>query len=156
MLDLSINSFIEHLLNVSTPQRRAVIDATGQNTTTRCGLLKKLASIDPPSPEWFAALETLINPVSDSIAPLRNRLIHDVWVQGETIKQWDDRSNLMRIKAGSPRILSDPKYPKRELVEIWELVQKIKAFSITISKASMEYVIWKQTGQMPQLPRLPE
>lgn len=154
-LEFSINRMIEYALRCSPDQRRAIVDASGARLETRCILLLKLVNINQPSHQFFQDLEETLNCISGEIAPLRNRLIHDPWVMGETVRQWDLRSKLTQADVGAPKSIAPPKEPERSLETVWQLIRLIQMADSSVSLLSAFYAQWTQTGQLPEYPEPP-
>jgi len=155
-LEQQINDFIESALGCSRDQRRAIVDASGSRLEDRCELLKKLLVLRCPSPEFYSDVEGLLKPIGNEISAPRNRLIHDPWIQGETVRQWDFRSKIRQPQAGEDRALTPPDEPERSLESLWSLVQRIQETSVWISMMRMKYTMWRVTGSVPELPELPQ
>lgn len=159
-LEATINDLVEALLSCGQDARRAVVDATGNSIETRCNLILKLASIDPPSCQWFDDLEALLTRVRSELAPERNRLIHDVWMPhidaGKvTLRQWDQRAFLKAAQSREPKKIAPPAEPERSLESVWDLVRRIQEIDYWIGMFSRTYARWKAGMRFGEFPSLP-
>lgn len=125
-LELQLGSLIQAFLNCSSEARRAIVDATGTSITARCTLIKKLAHTSRFSNEWRELLSTVLDKITDEITPHRNRLVHDLWLDGEQQgTQLDFRLFERRAEARAPKSLTPAQKQTRELQFIWDLVRDI-------------------------------
>ena len=147
-MEANLNWLLERLLRCSPDVRRAVVDATGVSLPTRCELILKLSSINPPAQEWFLTLEEKINAIKNEICPLRNRLIHDPWIvtASEPI-QHDARAFLAKEQSHAETKISPPKEPERSLQSMWNLVRLINDVNFRLVLLHSDLERFQKTGR---------
>lgn len=155
ILEGVVNRHIEFAVPCLPDARRVIVDASGTSLENRCNLLIKLCSLRNPGRQWFDDFEALLNRVKNELAPERNRLVHDEWVAGPTIRQWDQRTFLRQPQARKPKTIAPPAEPERSLESLWDLVRRIQEVSVWLGRMSIDYAMWLQTGQLPKSPRPP-
>lgn len=148
-LELQLGGLIEALLKCSSEARRAIVDATGTSIATRCTLIKKLAHTIPFSDEWRDLLSDVLDKITNQIAPIRNRLVHDIWLDGQP-KQLDFRIFERREEPRSPKTLTPVKDVKRELIFIWELVGDIYRTGFEITQLTFDLYAFEHASPLQE------
>lgn len=146
-LEFTINWMIEVILPCSPDARRAI---PGDSVPARIDFVLKIAALNRPPGEWFAILESILQLVKKDIVPLRNRLIHDVWIHHqESPGQWDLRSSLKASQANELKVIPGPVLTERTLESIWSLVSKISQLKASLTNLTVFYVNWRDSGNVP-------
>jgi hypothetical protein len=106
-----------------------------------------------PSPEWADCIAGMCNQISNSLAPKRNRLIHDDWLPRENIIT---RTNLAlkvgKSSAFEAKTLIQNEAAPSHISEIYDLTSRVVSIMVHITMQSLLFTIWKQQGKIPKLP----
>lgn len=154
-LELTINSYIEKLLVCSQEERRAIVDGTGNSIISRCTLVKKLAQMHAPNQEWLIVVERHLKHVESSIAPLRNRMIHDPWISPADLAAPIQLDQRLRAKPKGSAGQARPEAPvdiERTLESVWLLVKDIQHMSVILGRLLTIFDVWKREGRLLELP----
>lgn len=91
-LDRVIDDLFEPLLDCSAAQVASIVTNV-DNISARCDILKRFLHLEPVGDEFREWLVAVLNRVSNELAPLRNRYIHDHWsVKLDAIVRTDKRA----------------------------------------------------------------
>jgi hypothetical protein len=126
----------------------ACFAADMDRVSTRCDVLKKLLTIESPSPQWRDWIFLILDRISGEIAPLRNRVIHDHWQRerGQMMRT-DRRASIKKPQAGQPeQLIYDAKYAM-PTDEIEKLRLRIEVLINPVSRAEQDLRSWRETGR---------
>ena len=155
-MEFTVASFMTEVLGIEEEAGRAIIDATGSKFEAKGQLLLKFLSITEIDKQFFSEVEALVNYASNTICPVRNRLVHDLWASGENdAVQIDSRAQLKRQGAHTAKAIGPRAKVVRPLEKIWLLVQDVIEINAHLTRRWQAYVLWKHQGQPVQHLPLP-
>jgi hypothetical protein len=80
MLDRELDHLVQAMLDCTYEKAHAIGTAL-DSVAGRCTLLKLLSNLYSPSNEWRDLLKQMLNHICNNLAPRRNRLVHDWWME---------------------------------------------------------------------------
>lgn len=80
IVDVALSYFMNQQIS-SVEMECVVVNA---DIHDKLKMLKALAQLRKPDDDWFDRMDTLINKISQNIAPRRNRVVHDRWTPGHS------------------------------------------------------------------------
>lgn len=78
LLDRYLSDCVAILLDCSAAQAACITTET-RDVSERCRLLKTLSYLEAPSKEWRSVFERVLDHISNTLGPKRNRYVHDYW-----------------------------------------------------------------------------
>jgi hypothetical protein len=148
-LDSRVNQLFEPLLQCGSVQIACIVP---ENVGQRCEALKRLLHIEPlPDPLVTFAM-ALLDRVSNELAPLRNRLIHDGWsITKEKTSRIDKRAKLGRPQSRHrTTVIHGTRHPT-ELEEIRRVHERISTVQFGLWALIHVLHRWRSEGRIPEL-----
>lgn len=145
-MEWTVDQFIGSVLDCSHEQRRCISTSAGL-LPGRCRLLIQLLYTRPPNqtapndggPVWIDATERLLNHIANSLAPKRNRLVHDRWWMYPSARQIDTTARLGRPASRSPKAVLPESEAQKTLQGIWNLQSEIYKCDTMLSVEMAHY-----------------
>lgn len=123
-MEAQFRVILGRLLNVDLAESNAVFAATGNSLVPKCDLIEKLVRLRSADGAWTTQALAWVAAVK-SIAEVRNRMIHDVWVAGP------NEAHTIRVPSSPKLAGSEMVGTARPLEEIWGLVREIQNATVT-------------------------
>lgn len=146
-LDHMVDALFAPLLQCSKGQVASVVTNV-ENLSSRCEILKRLIHLEAPSDQWREWFVALLDRVSNELAPLRNRYIHDYWdVKITGITRLDKRAKIGKPQSREAPILTFNTKHVTDPQEVAKLNQRCVAVLVGLSVAGQNLAIWRKTGR---------
>jgi hypothetical protein len=150
-LDHAIDELLEPLLNRDR-QIIACISSSLDKLGPRVEISKRLIVHEGLSEQWQDWFSDIFSRITDEIAPLRNRYVHDRWrmKRGEMLRI-DSRAVVKRVQAHQPKTLVLDAVHVTPVDEVDRLRANVETVTYAINIASYDLSCWRKTGQLRPL-----
>lgn len=153
-LDHAIDKLLEPLLNLD---RATVVSITSSldRMEPRLQIAKKLLVQTGLSDQWQKWFHAVFTRVSDELAPLRNRYVHDRWHMR--------RGEMQRVERGGKVAIPQARQPRRLVfdsehitpaAEVDRLRSNVDTVTYAIEIATYDLGKWRNSGRPPRLRKL--
>ena len=153
-LDRELALLLEALLGTTESQTACLCNEL-PDVASRCRLIKSLSyTLDVPQ-VWRNDLASLCNRLANDISPLRNRYMHDIWVEDRTaMRKIDRRAKITKAQAfKNPELRFDTE-ERITVDDLDTLAMKIFHDATNLATARFDIEYLKQEGLFPSEPNL--
>jgi hypothetical protein len=147
VLDSKVDELFEPLLQCS-PAQVASLVTNVDTISARCDILRRLITLESPSPEYRKWVIALLNRVTGELAPLRNRYVHDNWsISHEAVVKIDKRAKIGKAQSRMDEELSfnTKEVTPTEVVD--KLTGRVRLVFAMLHWAAYDLRHWRRTGQ---------
>ena len=147
VLDSNLDDLFEPLIQCSDAQVASIV--TNVDTVAgRCDILRRLITIEAPSPEYREYLIAVLNRISGELAPLRNRYIHDNWsISHEQVVKIDKRAKITKPQSRQAELLLFNTEEVTPTEQVDKLTDKVRLLMVLLYWAAYDLRHWRRTGQ---------
>lgn len=154
VVDRQLNDLIAAFTKAS-PASIACITSSIDAVGTRCEMLRKLGFEDPISEEWASEFERTMWHLSQTIAPKRNRYVHDYWFLSEgTLKRLERRARAKKAQSRKPNELSFDTESIMPVDAVDQLTSEVGQMVFLLHAALRDIRTWRQSRRRTEPPLL--
>ena len=147
-IEFYVDSLTRLVINVQPEVGRAVATSSGK-LERRISLLRHCIVVAAPTIGWLEATNQCLDDISREV-PLKNRIIHDVWINAETPTQADSTARLKAPASHRPKITAPVVETPRNLDDLWELHKRLQSLNDRLRILEIEYRMWRSFQVLPK------
>lgn len=147
-IEFYVDRLTSLVMDVPGEVGRAIATSSGQ-LERRINLLRHSIAVEPPTEGWLEATNQCLDEISREV-PIRNRIVHDVWIEAETPTQADFTARLKAPASRKPKATTPVVDIPRSLDDLWEFHRRLQSLNDRLRILEIEYRLWRQFGVLPK------